>query len=130
MNTEDMQRLIGRALAAHGEVAAALHELDGAPPSAQGRITRMVLATDHDTDSEGSDGAARELGALIGDGLSVRFSKTARVSWVHGDANIIAHAAIIDDGVDGARVTGYGATMWDAAVNLAIATGYYTPAEF
>ena len=129
MSDEAMQRLIGKALATHGEVAAALHELDGAPPSAQGRITRMVLATDHNTDSEGSDEAARELEAMIVDGLSVRFSKTARFSWVHLD-EIIAHVAIIDDGVDGARVTGYGATMWDAAVNLAIAAGYYTPADF
>ena len=129
MDNGAMQRLIGRALAANGEVEAALNELDGAPPSVQRRITRMILATDHETDSEGSNDAAVELESMIVDGLSVRFSKTARTSWVHGET-IIAHVAIIDDGVDGARVTGYGATMWDAAVNLAIAAGYYTPADF
>jgi hypothetical protein len=129
MDSEAMQRLIGKALAANGEVEAALNELDGAPPSVQRRITRMIIATDHETDSEGSNDAAVELESMIVNGLSVRFSKAARASWADGDM-IIVRVMIIDDGVDGARVAGYGATMWDAAINLAIAAGYYTPADF
>lgn len=148
MNTEAMQRLTGTlddAKAANRAVAVELHNLedneevfdnlggaeDGAPATSDiaMRISRMVTAIDYSTNGEGHDDAARELEEMIAEGLSVRFSNTARTEWRHDGGHKIT-ATVRDDGAVVAIVDAVGATMWSAAVNLAMAAGYFTPGDF
>ena len=144
MDNEAMQRLTGTlddAKAANRAVAVALHNLEeteatldnlGGAEDADDiatRISRMVIATDYSTDGEGSDDAARELEGMVAEGLSVRFSKTAHMEWRHDGGHTIT-ATVRDDGADVVSIAASGATMWDAACSLAMATGYFTPADF
>lgn len=144
MNTEAMQRLTGTledAKAANRAAAAALRALeddeeildnlgsDDAAPDAATRIGRMIIATDYSTDSNGSDDAAIELEEMIAEALSVRFSNTAHAEWQRNGGYTLT-AIVRDDGADVASIAASGATMWDAAVNLAMATGYHTFGDF
>ena len=144
MNAEAMQRLTGTledAKAANRAAAVALHALedneevldnlggeDDAPDAAT-RISRMIIATDYSTAGEGSDAAALELEEMIAEALSVRFSKTVRTECSRNGGYTIT-ATVRDDGADMVSIDVGGATMWDAAVNLAIATGYHTFGDF
>jgi hypothetical protein len=144
MDNEAMQRLTGTlddAKTANRAVAVALHNLEeteatldnlGGAEDADDiatRISRMVIATDYSTDGEGSDQSACDLEEMIAEALSVRFSKTVRTECRRNGGYTIT-ATVRDDGADVVSIAASGATMWDAACSLAMATGYYTPADF
>ena len=116
------------AIIENAKMAKMLRQIAGIRPTAAEQISEFIERTDESTTDGSLDHAAESLSEMVVAAIGVRYSKSAHLSWVHGSTRI-AHIDVHDDGESIARLTGYGATTWDAAVNLAMAAGYFTPTD-
>jgi hypothetical protein len=127
MEPKEMQTMITKAREAHGETAKALRDLADEPMTDAEKISRRSSAYS-DGHEDGADDGAKALVEMISDALSRRVNATMRSAWGHGHDHGVTLAAS-DDGDAFFSASARGATMWDAAVNLAMVTGYYAPGE-
>lgn len=132
MSDEAMQRLISNALNANsaaGAVLRQLNDINDTSPDVKTRIGRLIGAAEAECDDLGSDDDANELVDLVTEGLQLRWGKSARETWVvpSEGGEITVWVVLLDEGEIIAEATGYGATRWIAARNLALVSGYDCP---